>query len=348
MSGGSGTRLWPLSTDVRPKQFHALGSERSLIQDSLLRIADGPQIDVLPPILIGNQGHLALIEADLAAIDMTAGAIVLEPFGRNTAPAAAVAALLAEAADPQALVLLMPADHVIAPGFDQTVARVAPVAREHIVVFGVDPTGPETGYGYIEGAEDLPAGARRVRRFTEKPDLETAEAYLAGGGHLWNAGIFLFSPKVMLEELRLHAPETLAAAQAALDAAARRDNLILLDPVAFAEAPATSLDVAVMEHSARGAVTPIGVDWADVGSWSELWRLGPRDESGNVLRGDTTLIDSQDCVVWSDGRPVSVIGMRDVVVVQTETAVLVLPRSRAQDVKQMVDLIKARAAKTDQ
>ncbi len=342
MSGGSGTRLWPLSTDNAPKQFHALGSQQTLIQESVQRVIAIDGLEPLEPILICNRRHAAIVEQQMAQLGRSAQAVVLEPFGRNTAAVAVIAALVAEAADPEVLVLLMPADHVIldAEGFSATLARAAAVAQTHIVTFGVDPTVPETGYGYIEGGEVIDGTVRKVVRFAEKPDLETAKAYLASGRYLWNAGIFLFAPRVLLSEMERLAPEVVAASRLALDRARRSGVEIDLDEAAFAACPSISIDYALMEKTDRAAVAPIGVDWADVGSWSELWRLGPRDESGNFQRGDAVLIDTEDCLVWAGSKTVGVIGLKDLIVVQTEDAVVVLPRSRAQEVKQLLEQVK--------
>jgi mannose-1-phosphate guanylyltransferase/mannose-6-phosphate isomerase len=344
MSGGSGTRLWPLSTDHTPKQFHALGSEQTLIQEAVLRLVTSGDIEASAPLLICNRRHAAVVEDQMAAIDRHPIAVILEPFGRNTAAVAALSALVAQDVDPDALVLLMPADHIIvdSQGFSATIARALPTAKTHIVVFGVDPTAPETGYGYIEGGEIIAGAVRRVVRFAEKPSLETAQAYLAGGRHLWNAGIFLFSPQIMLAEMERFCPEVLAAARLSLAQARRSGVEIALDEAAFATCPSISIDYAVMEKTDRAAVAPIGVDWADIGSWSELWRLGPLDDNGNYTRGDTIQIDTEDTLIWAQSKTVAVIGVKDLIVVQTEDAVIVLPKSRAQDVKLLVEQIKAR------
>jgi mannose-1-phosphate guanylyltransferase / mannose-6-phosphate isomerase len=347
MSGGSGTRLWPLSTEALPKQFHALGSSRSMIQDTVRRLAaPGTGLTVADPMLIANRRHGDLVESQLSELGGVASAIVLEPFGRNTAAVAAIASLLAQEADPDALVLLMPADHVIndAEGFASTIARCAPAARERIVTFGVTPTAPETGYGYIQAGNDLGDGVRTVVRFAEKPDLATAQAYVDEGSYLWNAGIFLFSPAVLLAEMERLQPEVARASAAALEASTRRGPFVDLDDAAFAKVPSISIDYAVMEHTDKAAVAPIGADWADVGSWSELWRLGPRDDAGNFLKGEPLMIDATDCLVWAQGRTVGVIGVSDLVVVATDEAVIVLPKSRAQDVKLLVEQLKARRA----
>jgi mannose-1-phosphate guanylyltransferase/mannose-6-phosphate isomerase len=238
----------------------------------------------------------------------------------------------------------MAADHLIpdSDGFRKAVARSATAAADHIVVFGVDPTSPQTGYGYIEVGATIDGPVRKVARFAEKPTLETARTYVAGGRHLWNAGIFLFSPALLLAELERFAPAVLHAVDAALAAARRDGALIALDEQAFAVCPSISIDYAVMEKTDRAAVTPIGVDWADVGSWSELWRLGPLDDRNNFLHGEALVIDADDSLIWAGSRTVGVIGVKDLIVVETEGAVIVLPKSRAQDVKLLVEQIKAR------
>lgn len=343
LSGGSGTRLWPLSTDQRPKQFHALASERTLIQHAAARMSDTDGLVIAGPILICSERHESMVESQLGALAPAPSALILEPFGRNTAPAAAIAALVAQEADPHALVLLMSADHRIGDGFPETVARASSAALDRIVVFGVQPTAPETGYGYIEVGGPLSDHVNEVVRFAEKPNLATAEAYLAGARHLWNAGIFLFAPTVLLAEMERHAPDVLVAARAALAAAKRNGVRIQLRPDSFAACPSISLDYAVMEKTDRAAVIPMGADWADIGSWSEVWRLGGKDASGNVAHGDSILIDAANNMIWSEDQTVAVVGVSDLIVVQTKDGVLVLPKSRAQDVKQLVEQLKARA-----
>jgi mannose-1-phosphate guanylyltransferase/mannose-6-phosphate isomerase len=316
-----------------------------MLQETLRRFAaaDADTV-VLPPIVICSARHRQQVAQQTLHIGVHPSAIVLEPMGRNSGPAAAAAARLAVEIDPEALVILMAADHRIVDtaGFCDAVVRAAPAARDHIVTFGVTPTAPETGYGYIEAGQEIDGPVRKVARFAEKPDLSTAKAYVADGRHLWNAGIFLFSPAILLAEMERYAPEVLKATDEAL-AKSKRDGVeIALDAEAFAICPSISIDYAVMEQTDRAAVMPIGVDWADVGSWSELWRLGPRDKLDNFVKGDALLIDTEDSLVWASSRTVGVIGMRDVIVVETPDAVIVLPRDRAQDVKLLVERIKAR------
>ncbi len=343
ISGGSGTRLWPLSTPDQPKQFHALGGEQTLIQQTALRLADAEGLSVAAPILICNYRHLDIARAQMAQIGCAPAAIVLEPFGRNTAAVAMTAALMAQALDPDALIVLMPSDHRVSdPAAFARAVTTAAAARDHIVLLGVKPTAPETGFGYIEVGAPLTGPVRAVARFVEKPDLAAAQAYMASGRYLWNAGVFLFSPKIMLEEMRRLAPQVAEAAEKALSRAQRSGEAIALDAEAFADCPSISLDYAVMEKTDRAAVAPLDAGWADIGSWSALWSEGTPDDLGNVVNGPVELLDATDCLVWSQGKTVGVIGLNDMIVVQTDDAVLVLPRSRAQDVKLLVERMKAK------
>lgn len=345
ISGGAGTRLWPLSTNDRPKQFHALNSQLTLIQETVQRTEGAVGLTSAAPILICNHRHLDAARAQMAEIGCRPSAIVLEPFGRNTAAVAMTAALLTADRDPDALVLLMPSDHVIARphAFNAAIVAAAPMARTRIVMLGVKPTTPETGYGYIETGERLDGAVLSVSRFEEKPDLATAERYLAGGRHLWNAGIFLFSPQVLIAEMERLAPEVAKATRAAVLDATIREEVVELDAEAFAPCPSISLDYAVMEQTDKAAVAPLDAEWADIGAWSSLWSQGPRGQGNNFVHGDAELLDTQDCLIWSEGKTVAAIGLRDLIVVQTDEAVLVLPKSRAQDVKMIVERLKARA-----
>jgi len=340
MSGGSGTRLWPLSTEAKPKQFHALGGgDLTMIQETVRRFDSAP-------ILVCNHRQSDLAFAAMSAVAAEPLAVVLEPFGRNTAAVAVIAALLVREADPDALVLLAPADHLMADveAFRRAVEAGAEAARERIVVFGLKPDRPETGYGYIRRAEPIAPGVHRVEGFYEKPDQATAERYLAEGDYAWNAGIFLFAPEVMLGEMRAHRPDVLEAATQALARARRDGATVRLDAEAFARCPGVSVDYAVMEKTARAAVVPCDPGWADVGSWNELWRLGDKDAGGNRARGEVVAIDTEGSLIWSDGPVVGVVGMTDVIVVATADGVLVMPRDRAQDAKLVVEALKARGA----
>ena len=341
MSGGAGTRLWPLSTQSAPKQFHALATEKTMIQETAVRLSGAP---FAPSVIICGRGHFEMADAQLSQLDLRPQAIVLEPMARNTAAVAAVAALAGQHSDPDALVLLVPADHVITKpdAFRDAISAAVETAKDRIVTFGIRPTHPETGFGYIEHGAELTSGIYEIKRFLEKPDLEKATEYVHGGNHDWNAGIFLFSPKVMLEELNLYAPEVLAAAADAWQKAARDGVTVNLDADAFVQAPSISVDYAVMEKTKRSAVIPCEIGWADVGGFAELWRLGAKDDAGNHARGKTILIDAQNCLVQNhDGPTVAVIGLQDVMVISTPSGVLVCPLDRAQDVKKAAEVAKA-------
>jgi mannose-1-phosphate guanylyltransferase/mannose-6-phosphate isomerase len=323
-----------------------LGGEQTLIQQAALRLSNREGLTVKPPVLICSHRHIDIVRAQMAQIACEPTAIVLEPFGRNTAAVAMSAALVAQAADPDALVLLLPSDLVVADpeAFVQAVIDAAPAAQDNIVLLGVIPTAPETGYGYIEAGAPLIGPVSKVERFVEKPDLATAEHYVASGRYMWNAGVFLASPRVLLAEMRRLAPEVAAAASAALDKAERRDGAIWLDAEAFAACPSVSLDYAVMEKTDKAAVSPLSAGWADIGSWSSLWSEGEHDARGNMAHGDVELLDADNCLVWSDAQATCVIGLSDIVVVNTAEGVLVLPKSRAQDVKTLVERMAARKA----
>ena len=340
MSGGAGTRLWPLSTARAPKQFHALATEKTMIQETAVRLSGE---SFAPSIIICGRGHFEMADAQLSELDLRPQAIVLEPMARNTAAVAAIAALAGQHSDPDALVLLVPADHVITKPdvFRDVILGAAATAKERIVTFGIRPTHPETGFGYIEHGAELGGGIYEIQRFLEKPNFETAVEYVRDGRHDWNAGIFLFSPKVMLEELDLYAPEVLAAAADAWAKATRDGVTVNLDADAFIQAPSISIDYAVMEKTRRSAVAPCEIGWADVGGFAELWRLGAKDEAGNHARGKTILIDARNCLIQNhDGPTVAVIGLEDVMVISTPSGVLVCPIDRAQDVKKAAEAAK--------
>lgn len=342
MSGGSGTRLWPLSTPDAPKQFHALATSRTLIQETALRLTGE---GFLAPIAICGVGHHDLVAQQLSDISTPPQAIILEPFGRNTAAVAAMAALSGLEFAPEALVLMVPADHVIRKpeAFQAAILAAAETARGRIVTFGITPTHPETGFGYIARGAALSDGIHEIEKFLEKPDLGTAEQYVSGGRHVWNAGIFLFSPQVMLEELEAHAPQVLSACRAAWAEAVRDGAAIHLEATAFAEVPSISVDYAVMEKTQRSAVAPCDIGWADVGGFAELWRIGDKDADGNHVTGEALLVDSRNCLVRNDtAQAVAVIGMEDVMVIATASGILVAPMSRAQDVKTAAQWAKLR------
>lgn len=344
LSGGVGSRLWPVSRELYPKQFLPLTGTDSLLVQTLRRAND--LVDVSAPIVVCNDEHRFLVAEQLRACGVKPTAILLEPEGKNTAPALAVAAIQAQAADPEALLLVLPADHVIAQwdAFAQAVARGLEAAKSaHLVTFGIVPTAPETGYGYIQSGDAWAENVHRIAQFVEKPDLATAESYLESGDYLWNSGMFLLRADIYLAELERHAPLILAAAREALGRARQDLDFIRLDAAAFAASPSDSIDYAVMEHTDRGMVIPLACGWSDVGSWSSLWDVESKDEGGNAVSGDVLLHEVENSYIRSESRLVAAIGITDVVVVETSDAVLVAQKNRVQDVKHIVTALKKRA-----
>jgi mannose-1-phosphate guanylyltransferase/mannose-6-phosphate isomerase len=346
LSGGSGTRLWPLSRKTYPKHLLPLASTRSLLQEAVLRIGESARFE--PPVLVSNEEYRFVIGEQLQELGVAPRAILLEPVGRNTAPAVTVAALFLAEQAPDGLMLVLPSDHVIADrdSFLAAVGQAAVAARAgSIVTFGITPHRPETGYGYIRAAEPLVSapGCFKVARFVEKPDRKSAEGFLLEGGYSWNSGMFLFRIDVYLAEVARHAPAILAACRQAL-AASRRDlDFLRLDRESFAKAPATSIDYAIMERTTAAAVLPCDIGWSDVGSWAALWEIGRKDGDGNVLVGDVVARDVHDSYIRGDGHLVAAIGVADLVVVVTRDAVLLASKDRAQEVKQIVEGLEAQA-----
>jgi mannose-1-phosphate guanylyltransferase/mannose-6-phosphate isomerase len=343
LSGGSGTRLWPVSRESFPKQFWPLVSERSLIQETALR-ATGPGF--APPIVVCNHAHRFLVAEQLREAGIEGARIVLEPIGRNSAPAIAAAALLAAEDDPSAVLWMMAADAAISDvaALHQFLAAAVAAARAgRVVTFGVRPTSPETGYGYIEAGPPLPGlpGVHHLTRFVEKPDAETAAVLVADGRHLWNSGMFVFTAATILEELHRHAPAVLQAVRAAVAGQTRDLDFVRLAAGAFTTSPSISIDYAVAERTDRAAVVPSDIGWSDVGSWGALWDLGAKDTAGNVAVGDVLLEGASQCYVRSDGVLTTVVGLTDAIVVVTKDAVLAMNRHRAQDVKRIVDRLRA-------
>lgn len=339
MSGGSGTRLWPLSTSSKPKQFHNLGAERTMIEETALRFS-GRHVGVefLPPVIIASQAHRDLVADRMSAAGIAPAAIVLEPKGRNTAATAALAALIASEIDPEAHVLLAPADHLVTrpDAFIAAISAATAVLPDRIVTFGIAPTGPETGYGYIRQGVCLASGVHAVDAFKEKPASHIAQQYLDEGGYSWNSGVFLFSPETMLAEFNITAADIREGASAALEKANRSGREILLDAETFAAVRSEAVDRAVMEHTRRAAVAPCDIGWADVGSWGEVWRLAGKDGQGNALAGSVLIEDGANNLVRTDGPHVSIVGLSDLVVVVNGDSILIAPRDRAQDVKKVI------------
>jgi mannose-1-phosphate guanylyltransferase/mannose-1-phosphate guanylyltransferase/mannose-6-phosphate isomerase len=339
LSGGSGTRLWPMSRAQYPKQLLPLVSEQTLLQEAGLRVADTAQFAA--PLIISNDEHRFIVAEQLRLAGVTPAAIILEPTGRNTAPACCVAALTLAATAPEALMLVMPSDHTISDvaAFKSAVARAAKAAQAgRLVTFGIAASRPETGYGYIKRGAPLAGtdGAFEVAAFVEKPDRARAEAYVADEAYSWNSGIFLFPVKLLIAELERLQPAIVAACRDALAKAKRDLDFLRLDRDAFAAAPSNSIDYAVMEHTACAAVVPADMGWSDVGTWDALWLVGAQDTAGNVTAGDVVVEDSRNSYLRAESGLLAVLGVEDLVVVATADAVMVSRRDRAQDIKQLV------------
>lgn len=347
LSGGSGTRLWPLSRAALPKQLLALVSDQTMLQETALRLADTQNsvLQLMPPLLVCGNDHRFMIAEQMRQIGIAPMGIMLEPEGRNTAPAVAAAAYYLLAADPEAVMLVLPADHVIddVPAFHAAIARAASAAASGaLATFGIVPSGPETGYGYIRCGDVLPASDAcfSVAQFVEKPDLATAESFIADGRYLWNSGMFLFSAARYLEELEALRPDIAACSKKAVSEGYRDLDFCRLHEASFAACPSESIDYAVMEHTRHAVVVPADIGWSDVGSWSALWEVQPSDAQGNVLRGDVYTDGVTNSLVRAESRMVAVIGLSDLVVVETDDAVLVAHKDQVQRVKQIVDYLK--------
>jgi mannose-1-phosphate guanylyltransferase len=340
LSGGSGTRLWPVSRSECPKQFIALTGPESMFALTLARL-DGLE-EAAAPVIVANTAHAKTIR-EQAGQDVT---MILEPSARNTAPAIALAALALE--DSDGAMLVMPSDHVITdvPAFHAAIERARPlVAEGWLVTFGIEPNAPETGFGYIALGDELASGVNHVARFVEKPDAARAQAMLDQGGHVWNAGIFLFGAKAFLDALATYQPAMLAAARAAMEAAERDGSAILPNAAEFAACPSDSIDYAVMERAEKVACVPVNMGWSDVGSWDALYDLADKDGSGNAIHGAGQAIDAQGCLVRSDGPNVTIVGAQDLIVVATGDEIIILPRGRSQEVRKAVAAVAERTPK---
>lgn len=338
LSGGSGTRLWPMSRSERPKQLLPLTGTETMLQLTARRTMQRPGF--ASPIVVANAAHADEIERQLFGIGVTDATVVLEPAARNTAPAIALAAL---AADPSALLLIMPSDHVIddVDAFMAAIAAAEPLCEQGwFATFGITPDGPEIGYGYIRRGEELSPGVNRVERFVEKPDVETARSYLAEGTYSWNGGIFLFTAGAYLGALNRLEPAMFAAAQGGMEKARREGSRIYPDPHAFGASPSESVDYAVMEKVDRVAVVPVDMGWSDLGSWDALHAIAPRDADNNAHHGEVVAIDTSGCLIRTDGPLVAAVGIKDLIVIATGDAVLILPRGSSQDVKRAIEALK--------
>ena len=335
-----------MSRRLLPKQFLPLVSERSLLQDTVLRVHGIHGANA--PILVSNSEHRFLVAEQLREIGVKPDVQILEPVGRNTAPAVAVAALHVQSRQPEASLFVLPSDQLIqdVPAFHAALAAALPLAAGgSLVTFGITPSGPVTGYGYIERGEPI-SGSKssfRVSRFVEKPDLETARRYVSSGRFLWNSGMFVLQAKRYLEELRRLRPDILAAAKAAWEAGERDLDFLRLDSKAFEACPSDSIDYAVMERTSASVMVQADIGWSDVGSWAALWETGTKDASKNVAHGDVDLRDAKGCYVRAESRLVSVLGATDLVVVETDDAVLVADKSRSQEVKEVVETLERQA-----
>ncbi|WP_273426625.1 mannose-1-phosphate guanylyltransferase/mannose-6-phosphate isomerase [Marinobacter sp.] len=342
IAGGSGSRLWPLSRQLNPKQFLALTDEDStMLQQTVSRLKG---LNIGGPVIICNEEHRFLAAEQMGLAGEDGAQIILEPVGRNTAPAIALAALQSVAAGGEDdLLLVLAADHLIgdAAAFRDTVSRALPLAESgKLVTFGIVPGKAETGYGYIQKGAGLDTGGFVVERFVEKPDYGTAQSYLESGDYLWNSGMFLFKASRYLEELERFRPDILEACRTALNGAAKDLHFTRVDQGAFAACPEESVDYAVMEKTSSAAVVPMDAGWSDIGSWSALWEVSTKDESGNAVSGDVMQQNSAGCLVRADHRLVATVGVEDLVVVETKDAVLVAHKDRVQDVKKVVSQIE--------
>jgi mannose-1-phosphate guanylyltransferase/mannose-6-phosphate isomerase len=342
LSGGAGTRLWPLSRAVLPKQLLPLVSDKTMLQDTVLRLRHWPEMQA-PLIVCGNE-HRFLVAEQMREAGIAPLGILLESVGRNTAPAVAAAAHYLQAIDPEAVMLVLPADHVIEDreAFHQAILRAAALVQDGaLATFGVVPTAPETGYGYVHrGAAIGDSGGFKVDRFVEKPNLDTAQSFVADGGYYWNSGMFLFQAATYISELQTLQPAIDQAAEEAVRLGYRDLDFCRLDEKAFAASPSDSIDYAVMEHTKRAVVVPADIGWSDVGSWSALWDVQSRDDAGNAVRGDVYLDGVSNTLVRAESRIVAVVGVDNLVVVETADAVLVAHKDHVQRVKQIVDHLK--------
>ncbi|MCM8536836.1 MAG: mannose-1-phosphate guanylyltransferase/mannose-6-phosphate isomerase [Lentisphaeraceae bacterium] len=341
MAGGTGSRLWPLSRELYPKQFLPLVSERTMIQDTILRL-DGIE-GLQKPLFLCNEDHRFLVAEQLREISCEPESIILEPVGRNTAPAIALAAVKAAKSGSDPLLLVLAADHMILSPqtFYEVVERAKPLAEAgKLVTFGIVPTAPETGYGYICRGEELEEFAYKVSSFEEKPSKEVAEKYLKSGEYLWNSGMFLIKASIYLAELKKYAPEIYELSKASFEKSEGDRDFLRVPKEIFEKCPSSSIDYAVMEHTSDAVVLPLDAGWNDVGSWSSLWEVSEKDENGNVSKGDVILEDTEDSMVFARKRQVCTLGLKNTVVIETADSVLVADKSLVENVKKITAQLK--------
>ena len=341
LSGGAGTRLWPLSRELYPKQLLPLAGKKTMLQETVKRL-EGIQ-DINSPLIVCNDAHRFMVAEQIRQLNKEPQAIILEPCGRNTAPAVAIAALYAQRIETDPVLLVLPADHLIqdVPAFHQAVqSGVAQAEQGSLVTFGIVPTQPETGYGYIRAEQAAHDFVYPVAEFVEKPDLETANSYFHSGDYYWNSGMFMFCASRYLEELERYQPEMLTACRKAFTSMTADLDFQRLDEIAFAACPADSIDYAVMEKTDQAVVIPLSAGWNDIGAWSALWDVQPHDTEGNVIIGDVLTEAADDCYLHASHRLVAAVGVKDLVVVETADAVLVASRDQVQNVKGIVEQLK--------
>lgn len=343
LAGGSGTRLWPLSRELYPKQMLCLTDDHTMLQNTLLRLKDFKGIS--PPIIVCNEEHRFMAAEQLRQISISASSILLEPVGRNTAPAICTAALKALAHGKDPVLLVLPADHVIEnrSNFYAAIEHGKIHAENNeLVTFGIIPDAPETGYGYIKKGVKIQGSpnAFTIEAFVEKPDIETAKNYLSSGEYCWNSGMFMFKASIIIKELELFVPDIVAECRASMEKGVEDLDFFRLDKESFALSPADSIDYAVMEHTKKAVMIPFEAGWNDLGSWNALWKAGEKDENSNVTRGDVLLFDVKNSYFYSESRLIAAIGLEDHVVIETKDAVLVASRSKVKDVKTLVGILR--------
>ncbi|WP_130752884.1 mannose-1-phosphate guanylyltransferase/mannose-6-phosphate isomerase [Sphingobium xenophagum] len=346
LSGGSGTRLWPVSKPERPKQLLPLTADETMLQLTAVRTQGFGAASIGRPILVSNAAHADIIDEQLQQINIGDYSVILEPIGRNTAPAIALAALEAQPSD---ALLVMPSDHVIddLPAFHDAITRALPlVAQGWLITFGIEPEGPETGYGYIQMGQACGDQVNKVVRFVEKPDVADAERMLTEGDHAWNAGIFLFRADAYLAALKRHQPGMMAAVRASMEQAKRDGPRIFPDATAFHSCPSDSVDYAIMERETQVACVPVAMGWSDVGSWDSLHAVSNRCTDENAVRGDALLLGARNCLVHSDGPRVTLVDVDDLIVVVSQGEIMILKRGESQKVRKVTEALKALAAVT--